>query len=399
MDSTDYYIPAFALGLALVVKLPDLWRTRHSPMSRSVFGILLTSSLVFVAGAPPTVGRVNSLIGISNISALIVYCILSAFSCASLVLLMHWRGGPEEVIRRHTRRWIAATGGAIAVYCGLFALSDVPVERRRDLDTYYATTPYIGAMIVLYLLCHTAICTIVMIKCWSWARVLGAGWTRKGLSILVAGYGLSLGYSLLKLLAVGLRWATGGGRWDYLSTDAATALVAVGGGVTMLGFLVPVIGPWTSARLHAWRSYRLMEPLWRALEPWNGPGTPMKLRRSAGIQVRATHRATEIADRLLNLAPYLSSEHRAAAQRYAESEGYDPVAARVVAEAATIHAALAAQADVTLQHPDRTLEPSGERPAERTPALLAGIHVTELSRHFSKINGAHLVGAATPESN
>ncbi|MFD7554227.1 MAB_1171c family putative transporter [Streptomyces sp. NPDC059835] len=397
MTGTDYYIPSLALGLALTVKMPGLWRTRRSPMSRSLFAILLTSTLVFIAGAPPTVGRVNSLIGVPNISALIVYCILSAFSCASLVLLMHWRGGPENVIRQHTRRWIAATGGAVVIYCVLFSLSDVPVERRRDLDTYYATTPYIGAMIVLYLLCHTAICTAVMIKCWSWARVLGAGWTRKGLSILVAGYGVSLGYSILKLIAVGLRWSTGGDRWDYLSTDVAPSIVAVSAGVTMLGFLVPVVGPWSSARFHAWRSYRLMEPLWRALEPWNGPGVPMRIGLTAGIQVRATHRATEIADRLLNLAPYLSPEHRAAAQRYAEAEGYEPDAARVVAEAATIHAALVEKPSATWQNPENQLERTDDH-ADRPPVFLSGTHVTELSRYFSKINSTNLVGATTRES-
>ncbi|MGW3664796.1 hypothetical protein [Streptomyces sp. NPDC005141] len=33
----------------------------------------------------------------------------------------------------------------------LFALGDAPLERRRDLDVYYANTPYISAMIIMYL--------------------------------------------------------------------------------------------------------------------------------------------------------------------------------------------------------------------------------------------------------
>ncbi len=39
--------------------------------------------------------------------------------------------------------------GVVSVYAGvivalwvLFALADVPVERLRDLDTYYANTPF-----------------------------------------------------------------------------------------------------------------------------------------------------------------------------------------------------------------------------------------------------------------
>ncbi|CAM5524074.1 hypothetical protein SHIRM173S_11122 [Streptomyces hirsutus] len=52
---------------------------------------------------------------------------------------MHWRGGPG--VRRTARRWILAYTGVLAGVAVTFALGDAPVERRTDLDTYYATTP------------------------------------------------------------------------------------------------------------------------------------------------------------------------------------------------------------------------------------------------------------------
>lgn len=96
MTGSDYYIPAGVLAIALVVKSPSFWRTWHSPMSKSIFVILTSSAAGFVFGAPPTIERVNRITGVPNISALIVYCILSCLSCGSLVLLMHWRGGPRR---------------------------------------------------------------------------------------------------------------------------------------------------------------------------------------------------------------------------------------------------------------------------------------------------------------
>ncbi|MEV6680645.1 MAB_1171c family putative transporter [Streptomyces erythrochromogenes] len=399
MTGSDYYIPALTLAIALVVKLPSLWRSWDSPMSRSIFAIIVTAAGGFVFGAPPTVERINRLTGVPNISALIVYCILSAFSCASLVLLMHWRGGPEGVIRRHTRLWIAATACAMLTFSVLFALSDAPVERQRDLDTYYVSTPFIREMIVLYLASHTGVCLVVITKCWRWARELEAGWTRRGLLALVTGYALSLSYSVLKFVAVGARWA-GTDDWDTLSTDIAPPLAGLGAGMTTMGFLLPVVGPRFSSMWQAWRAYKLMEPLWHALEPWNGIGTPMKIPKWSMFEMRATLRATEIADRLLNLAPYLDASHRAAAARYVEAEGYDHEAALIVTEAATIHAALATKT-IAWADPDRAPVRVEGGEASLHPVRIAGTYrLTELSRQFSKIKSADLlVGAATSESN
>ncbi|MEU6895954.1 MAB_1171c family putative transporter [Streptomyces sp. NPDC046557] len=403
MQRSDYYIPAFALAIALVVKLPSLWHSRRSPMSQAIFVIIVASGGGFVFAAPPTVERVNRVTGISNVSALIVYCFLSCLSCASMVLLLHWRGGPEATVRRHTRLWIAATACVISTFCVLFSLSDVPAERPRDLDTFYATTPFIGEMIVLYLTAHAATATVVMTKCWRWSaelRAAKAGWTRWGLLTLVTAFGLGLSFAVLKFVAVAARWA-GTDAWDVLSTDIAPPLAGLGALMTTVGFLIPVVGPRLESMWDAWHAYRRMEPLWRALEPWVGTGAPMRIARTSSLEMRATLRATEIADRLLNLAPHLDARHRAAAERYATARGFEHEAALVVAEAATIKAALAC-APVACP-PDAERPPADDTEDASGPLLIriSGTNgLAELSRHFSRIHSTDLlVDAAHSESN
>ncbi|MFE4634943.1 MAB_1171c family putative transporter [Streptomyces sp. NPDC056773] len=400
MTGSDYYIPAGVLAIALVVKSPSFWRSWHSPMSNSIFVILAASAAGFVFGAPPTIERVNRFTGVPNISALIVFCILSCFSCGSIVLLIHWRGGPEEILRRHTRIWIGATAALIATFCVLFHLSSVPIEQQRDFDTFYANTPYVREMIVLYLTAHIATSLVVATKCWRWARELRdlqATWTHWGLLILVAAFGIGLAFALLKFLAVGARWA-GTDTWDPLSTEVAPPLAGLGAGMTTIGFLVPVVGPRLGSMWESWQAYRAMEPLWRALEPFAGPGKPMWIRPTSSPEMRAMARSTEISDRLLNLAPHLDSSHREAAERYASSQGREPEAALIFAEAATIHAALAVTEGAGTS--PSTQKPVAVEVGAVIPTRVSGTNgLARLSIEFSKIHRSDCpVGAGHSES-
>ncbi|MFD6885201.1 MAB_1171c family putative transporter [Streptomyces sp. NPDC059957] len=402
MTGSDYYIPAGVLAIALVVKSPSFWRGWNSPMSKSIFVILAASAGGFVFGAPPTIERVNRLTGVPNVSALIVYCILSCLSCGSIVLLIHWRGGPEEILRRHTRMWIAATAVMIATFCVLFYLSSVPIEQQRDFDTFYANTPYVREMIVLYLTSHIAMSLVVAAKCWRWARELRdlqAAWTHWGLLILVAAFSIGLSFALLKFLAVGARWA-GTDRWDSLSTDVAPPLAGLGAGMTTIGFLVPVVGPRLGSMWGSWRAYRAMEPLWRALEPFAGPGKPTWVRFTSSPEIRAMARSTDISDRLLNLAPHLDSSHREAAERYASSQGCEPEAALIFAEAATIHAALAA-AEAAGRASSGLAALAAETGATIDTRVSGTNGLARLSIQFSKIRRSDLPvgGAARSEGN
>jgi len=43
------------------------------------------------------------------------------------------------------------------------------VERRTDLDTYYASAPFIREMIVLYLVSYMTATAMTTLLCWRWA--------------------------------------------------------------------------------------------------------------------------------------------------------------------------------------------------------------------------------------
>ncbi|MFC9295798.1 MAB_1171c family putative transporter [Streptomyces sp. NPDC057011] len=379
---------------AMLVKLPSLRRDHGSATTPAFVVILATSAAGFAFAAPPTVEAVNHATGVPNISALIVYCILSLFSCASLVLLMHWRGGPEGVVRRHTRMWMAATAAIVVVFCVLFALSNTPVERARDLDTYYANTPYIREMITLYLLAHTATTLTVITMCWGWIRGLGSGWTRRVLLALMAGYAMSLAFAVLKGIAVSARWWAATDRWDWLSTDAAPPFAGLGALISTVACLVSEYGPPIGNRWRAWLSYQRMEPLWRALAPWGGSGPPMKMPRFTGIEVLEMQRATDIRDRLLRLSPYLNTAQLQAAQRLAAVEGPARATALIEAEAAEIYAALAT-VPVVPSRGVHGLSDTIAPPASGTVPLAGTHRLAELSQAFSALSKARPSTAAS----
>ncbi|MFI1015101.1 MAB_1171c family putative transporter [Streptomyces sp. NPDC020965] len=308
MRNSDYYLPAVALGIAFVAKLPALKRGWRDPLVRSVHFLLFTAGVCFFFAAPPTISAVNRITGVSNLSGPLVYCIMCAFSCACLVLIVNWRGGARERVRRGVRRWILAYGAAIVALPVLFVLGDAPVERLRDLDTYYANTPFIREMIITYLAAHIVSALVTTTMCLRWARAVGQ-WLRIGLVVLVFGFVFNLLFGVSKLTAVVARWT--GRDWDALSTTVAPPLAAAGGLVTTVGFLLPLVGPRLSDLGRAWLTYARLGTLWRRLRVLPREDAPLPMIPWwAAPGLRLTVRETVIHDELLRLQPYLDDRVR-----------------------------------------------------------------------------------------
>ncbi|MER6912017.1 MAB_1171c family putative transporter [Streptomyces sp. NPDC000594] len=339
MRNSDYYVPAVALFIALVAKVPALRRDRRDPLVRSVLFLLVTAALCFLFAAPPTIVRVNSLFGVPNLSAPLVYCIMSAFSCACMVLIVNWRGGPRERVRCASLAWITLYGMVIVALPVLFALGDTPVERLRDFDTYYATTPYIREMVVLYLLANAVSAVVTTVMCLRWARAVG-GWLRLGLLVLVVGLVLNLAFGSAKLTAVAARWA--GAEYDGLSTTVAPPLAAVGGLTLTAGFLLPLVGPRLDGLWQSWRMYTRLGTLWRQLRPGAGEWRPPvpSIPWWAPAELRLTVRETLIHDELLRLQPYLDDRVRHRAYEAALGVGASERRARTAGVAAMVAAAV-----------------------------------------------------------
>ncbi|MFD3544355.1 MAB_1171c family putative transporter [Streptomyces sp. NPDC058655] len=341
MNGQDYYIPAVAMAVSLAFKLPALRHNWRDPLLRSVCALLMLAGAVFTFAAPPTIEAVNRWTGIPNVSAPLVYCLITAFSASCLVLVVNWRGGPPERTRRVSRRWITGYALVIAALVTLFALGDAPVERLRDLDTHYANTPYIREMIALYLAAHCVAAVVMVALCWRWSLQV-RGWLRVGLMIIVAGYVFNLGYDATKISAVVARWA--GHDLDYLSTYVAPPLASLGALVSAIGFVVPLVFQRLSDNWHSWSTYRRLGALWQEVQICAPGGTPsVRMSWWSAAELRVIQRESDIHDGFLHLGPYFDPGLRDDAYECAAGAGADEETCRAIADAAMVAAAVRAR--------------------------------------------------------
>ncbi|MFI2409874.1 MAB_1171c family putative transporter [Streptomyces sp. NPDC018947] len=301
MNGLAHYLSCAVLWLGLAARAPDLVRHRRDPYLRSLCAVLGLAGLCFLLGAPPTVGAVNRLSGVPNLAAPLTYASITAYSAAAQVLIVQWRGGPR--VRSVVRRWVLAYTLVVLGIAVTFALGDAPVERRTDLDTYYATTPFIGQMIVLYLAAHLTAATVTAVSALRWARQV-RGALRVGLAVLGAGALCNAGYSVSRLAAVAARWS--GRDWPVLVTGVSPAAAAVSALLTVAGMLIPLLAPWAVEWRRAARAYARLAPLERVLdEVLTRRALRLPRPRLATPATRLMWRQTSIHNALSHLAPYL----------------------------------------------------------------------------------------------
>ncbi|MFF8483127.1 MAB_1171c family putative transporter [Streptomyces antibioticus] len=333
--TVTHYVSAGVLWLCLTVRTPELLRHRHDPSLRTLCAVLGLAGLCFFLGAPPTVGAVNDLSGIPNLAAPLTYTAVTAYSAASQMLIVRWRGGAR--VCRTARRWLVAYASVAAGIAVTFALGDAPVERRTDLDTYYASTPYIREMILLYLLAHLTAVGSTTVAALRWARRVRGG-LRAGLTTLGLGTLCGIGFSTTKLAAMAAHWS--GRDWSALSGWVSPAAAGAGALLSVTGVMIPLVGPrlaeWRRARHH----YVRLEPLERALD---GVLARHALRlprpRWASPVTRLVWRRTSIHNALSHLDAYADRELYEETLRAALRLTGDPRRATATAWATVIAAA------------------------------------------------------------
>ncbi|GAB2750987.1 MAB_1171c family putative transporter [Streptomyces bullii] len=390
--SVSFWLPIVALTLALVIKLPNLVKLWRDPLLRAVGGLLLFACGVFVFASPSVIGWTNRVTGVPNISAPLVYSLITALCASWLLLIVAWRNGLSDrsASTRRAARWVvfAYTGVVVALWV-LFALADVPVERRRDLDTYYATTPFMREEILLYLLAHTVACSITARLIWNWVRTDGLdAWLRWGLRLLGVGYATNLLFDAAKLTAVTARLT--GHDLDWLSTNVAPSAACVSATLVAVGFILPHSGQYLHERWHARLGHRRLRPLYVLMRSVNGGGTPFTPR--ATWEMRLIRRETFIRDTLLQLSRYLDEDLRDRSYDAARALGSAPDRAKALAAAVTILDAVAARE--RSPETDGATSPSGPD----TTYLLQEIQaVSRALRHRDEIEAVRARAAAPAE--
>lgn len=299
---TAYLSVAAGFFVATAIKLWALRKNPRDPLLRAVTATLFVAAFLFVTAAPPNLAVINEMLGIPNIAAPIVYSILTAFDGISIVLLIHWRGNADaRVTLRQTRLCLTTYATVIVAIFALFALGEAPVERLRDLDTYYSGTPWIREMILLYLAAHSVAAVTLVLLCLRWSRKV-PGTLKVGLQLITAGAVCMFGYDLLKLTAIVARWL--GRNWDSLSTDVAFSLAGFSAFLFSAGFMLPPIGQGVGSRWRALRRFRRLQPLWLEIRPEIPPTSPPPMPWWQPVERRLMQRETDIFDAVLRLTPW-----------------------------------------------------------------------------------------------
>ncbi|MFI2039742.1 DUF6545 domain-containing protein [Streptomyces bottropensis] len=338
MSDSVFYFSGGLLILACALKLPALIRARGRDwLLSSICALLFLGGWVILLTAESAIIALRRVTGVTNLAAPLIYILLTAFSGASIVLVLHWRGKPDAA---HTRRLSRITIVAYATICVLiavlFAFGETPVERRRDFDIYYATTPYIREMIILYVLAHAVASLATSRLCWRWSHDM-RGALRAGLRILATAYLMHFGiYDPAVAGAVVARWA--GYDLGFL-IEVARAVTAPSAILAAIGFIVPVAGHRSEDAIRYWR----LAPLARAVQPVQGAANPLPLRLSRwkpALRLRLTQRQAYIADRLVTCRPLFDSLVQERARATALAQGATETGAAAIADAAMIITAI-----------------------------------------------------------
>lgn len=299
-----YIVPTVLLATALVLKAPTFLRASRDPDIRATVLLLACATTVFVVITPVTIHRLNVVTGVANIAAPIAYSLLTVFCSISLTMIMRWREPPS---RRRRRRmgviyWLHA--GIVAMLWVTFGMAHVPKPRIYDLDTYYATTPWMREHILLYVLTHAVSALFAAFMLWTWFSQVTERWLKTGVVFLQVGFALGLMFDTTKLIAVLARWT--GDNLDFLSTKVAPPFALLEAILVALGFIAPQVGPflqgWSRNQVAYWR----LRPLWRTLRSTKaaaatahfGPWTPLDL--------RLMQRQQRIHDALRVLGPFFN---------------------------------------------------------------------------------------------
>ncbi|WEO97704.1 MAB_1171c family putative transporter [Streptomyces sp. FXJ1.172] len=328
-----YAVPAALFAVAFVIKLPLLRRAWQDPILRAT-ALLLGIGAIACASLPPAnLHRINEITGVPNFAGVWVYSLVTLYSGACVWLIITWREPPSAVRRRRTRLvWL----GYSAIVAGLwttFSLGDHHVERLRDLDTYYADTPWMREFGLLYLAAHLASALVATGMLWAWSKEVKDTWLRRAVTFLQVAYALGLVFDAAKLAAIGARWS--GRDWDWLSTYVAPPFAIVEALLVAVGFIAGQAGPVVDERRRLVRTHRRLRPLWQTMLTVSAPAAPATGRVS-GAALRLELRRAAINDGLLKLAPHLRPDRRERVRTAAVAAGHPDAEAWGIAGAVDI---------------------------------------------------------------
>ncbi|MCM6778549.1 hypothetical protein NDR87_34210 [Nocardia sp. CDC159] len=342
MDSTAafFYTAAVVSVFALAYKVNQLRRDR----SLQRWTVLVAMSLwtaVCLCVPPPSVRLINRITGIPNITGLIVYILLIFLAGSMQAVILVWQRGPAEIGPKIRVRAIGYAAIGLLLIALFFAGNPVE-ERPVDFDIYYAKSPWLAELIVIYNVVFAVAAADFVYCALSSARVTDRPWLRRGLYLVAVSGLLGVISTVTRMSAVVARWFDVTDL-DRLDTEIGPAIAALGIVVACVGYTLPAAGERCTDLIARLREYHALRPLWRAIRtaapglssPIDAPWWDLKL--------RTTRRLAEIRDGQLALRAYTHPTAEDHARRLAEQAGLDDIDRAAVVEAAGIKAAVQAR--------------------------------------------------------
>lgn len=332
-------------GVVFLWRLVLALRGTRATSRWAVAVAIACSGIGFEAAVPRTYEWIGRVSGIPNLATLIVYSAVTTAVLAQIVWTTYLvPPHPAPVVSSHIngRNVILINIVVVAAMTALFFAAPVDdVIHATDFDYHYATVPLVDAFLGIYLAAYTLALLRIVLLCRTWMpHVREQPWLRWGLTLLVAGSVIAIGYSIGKTAALAAAWADIDAR--RVNVEIAPAFASVGAAIMLVGYLCPSLLPQAMAAVQRVRAFPRLHPLWSALREATPEVTRAAPETRRIPRDRLYRRVIEIRDALLLLQPHLSPEITARAEHVADDLRTPASARDAAVEAARIACALRA---------------------------------------------------------
>jgi uncharacterized protein DUF6545 len=346
MTARDFtYLGCAAVGfVAIGFKFRHLRRQWGTPQLWAVIVSIFISSVIYWSASPESIHLLNRATGIANFTAPLVYCLGTAFAGSTLTLAIFWRYPPERAWPRATIVITAYMAG-IAAIAILFSVSDVPVERITDFETYYARQPTVAALLMVYDIMDGIGLGLIAYGCLKWSRSVDLAdrpWLRRGLFLY--GFAALLGFASFveKFSAVVSNWF--GLHWLDTANTVVPLVTGPPGMVSALcAVVLPIWGP-RLPRLRHWRrrwaAFWTLRRMHRPLRRVDPAGVLVTRGRRFDPHHRVRRQLIELGDFEWHLRRLFDPVVEQAAQELGRQASLSDDDLRAVVEAAQLKAAL-----------------------------------------------------------
>jgi hypothetical protein len=330
---------------------------RHAPPEqrrtiRSICGVGWGAAPGLLLVAPTVPENLDRLVGIPNLSVLLLYLSTQVWICSAQMTLLYWRQCAEQVWWTARRTgWAYAWLGVVMII--LFVLGSPSPEHAAAFPLAFARTPYLSELAIIHFTCYLVAMIYIAYRCLRWARQTPDDqvWLRVGLRLLALAAPVGPGaYAAVTLVAIAVSWfGVNLESWVV----GSPLLACLGVPPCVIGMTIPVWGPLLPVMRVRFVRYRAdfvdywrLGPLWRALVHVSPDmvHTPASLWERFSLQARLFWRMIEINDWLQQLSAYRDPALAEAVSAWGRRQELPADSIRAITEAAQIRGALIARA-------------------------------------------------------